>query len=101
MWLTSADFDKACVTGFIAAGFLADLAAAFFFIAMDRMSPAFLYEVVDYGCFGQRRRRSLAGFREKRQQQNPFFKGFFCESIDRGAGPKVPSAPALPRLVTV
>jgi hypothetical protein len=41
MWLTSADFDRACVTGFIAAGFLADFAAAFFFIAMDRMSPAF------------------------------------------------------------
>jgi hypothetical protein len=40
MWLTSPDFDRACVTGFIAAGFLADFDAAFFFIAMDQRSPA-------------------------------------------------------------
>jgi len=40
IWLTSPDFDNACDTGFIAAGFLADFAAGFFFIAMDQISPA-------------------------------------------------------------
>jgi hypothetical protein len=79
MWLTSPDFDKACVTGFIAAGFLADFDAAFFFIAMDQRSPAGFLMMVRSRLLRAAPQAKRSGVLGEKAAGEPLFQGFFCE----------------------
>jgi hypothetical protein len=79
MWLTSPDFDKACVTGFIAAGFLADFDAAFFFIAMDQRSPAVFLMMVRSRLLRAAPQAKRSGVLGEKAAGEPLFQGFFCE----------------------
>jgi hypothetical protein len=52
---------------------------------MDQISPACFFDGWSlHGCFEQRRKRSLSGFRVKRQQETPFFQGFFANFARQG-----------------
>src|SRR6185312_16077965 len=73
------DFDKACVTGFIAAGFLADFDAAFFFIAMDRRSPAVFLMRYRSRLLRAAPQAKRSGVLRERAAGEPLFQGFFCE----------------------